>query len=82
MLRNEKIKGKIRQEPNFWFWNQAILHTILAEDEFNSHSLNLTNYTPPFPGSSQINPTKRAQHAAEGDRTKLAKETAILRPAL
>jgi hypothetical protein len=82
MLRNLKIKRKIRQQPTFWVWNQAILHKLLAEDEFNSHSLNLTNYTPPFPGSSQINPTRRVQHAAEGDRANLAQETAILRPPL
>ena len=50
LLPNEKIKGeKLGQEQNVWFWKLAMLHTLLAEDEFSWHSLNLTNYSPPHP---------------------------------
>jgi len=70
MLCNENIKGEdLDQENIFWFWNIAILHTVLAEDEFSWHPLNLTNYsapTPPSRGSRQlsINQKLRAHQEA------------------
>ena len=66
MIHNENIKLEdLDQEQNFWFWKFAILHTILAEDEFNWHPLSLTNYTPIRIHQRSTNQTTRAQREAE-----------------
>jgi hypothetical protein len=50
MTYNENIKMEdLGQEQNFRFWKFAVLHTILAEDEFRWHPVSLTNYFAPPP---------------------------------
>jgi hypothetical protein len=40
MISYEKIKGEILgQEQRFWFWNSALLHTLLDKKEFSWHPL-------------------------------------------
>jgi len=85
MLRvyNENIKWEdLGQEKIFWFWNLAILHTVLAEDEFSWHPLSLTNYAPPSFHQRSTNQTTRAQQEAEGEEWKLAQKRATLRSPL
>ena len=49
MLSNDTIiREELGKEQNFWFWNLAILHTLLAEDEFSWHPLNVS-ITHPLP---------------------------------
>jgi hypothetical protein len=44
LISNEEIKGeKFDQEQSSWFWNQAKLHLLLAEDKFSWHTLSLMN---------------------------------------
>jgi len=66
------------------FWKLAILHTILAEDEFSWNPLSLTSYTPSPPSSCRlsINQKTRLQKEAEGDGSNFAQTTAILGPPL
>jgi hypothetical protein len=83
MLSNEKIKTEeLGQERSFRFCNFAIIHTILAENEFSWHPISLKNYTPPRFQLRSTNQTTRAQNEAEGKESNLTRKTAILIPQL
>jgi hypothetical protein len=49
MLYNEKMKGDVLGEKNFWFCNLPILQAILPEDKFSWHPLSFSNCNAPSP---------------------------------
>jgi hypothetical protein len=49
LSKDEITRGELGQEQSFWFWKLAILHTLLAEYQFNRHPLRLTITFPPSP---------------------------------
>jgi hypothetical protein len=79
----KKIKReKLGQEQSFRFCNFAILHTILAENEFSWHPISLKNYTPSSFRLRSTNQTTRAQYEVQGEESNLTRKTEIIRPPL
>jgi hypothetical protein len=80
MLSNEHIEGEdLGQEKSFWFWNLAILRTILSEGEFIWHPLSFTNYTLPQFLQLSTNQTVRAQQEAEREESEFPPTTAVIK---
>jgi hypothetical protein len=53
MVPYEKLKGEILgQEQIFWFWNLALLHTLLDQHEFSWHPL-FHHPTPHLPSATK-----------------------------
>jgi len=74
----------IRPRTGFLVSNLAIFQTKLAEDEFSSHPLSLSNYTLSLKSWCRlsINQTTRIEIEAEREESKLAQTTTNLRPQL
>jgi len=79
----EKSKGEdLGQETSFWFSKLAILHTLLAEDEFSWHHLRLMNYTSQSSRQLSINQSTGLLQVAEGEESKFTRKKAILKTPL
>ena len=77
LLPNDTIiREELGKEQNFWFWNLAILYTLLAEDEVSWHPLNLSISplpSPPLPTQVPSASKKSKDTVTTGDCGRIIK---------